>query len=116
MKAEEFIAKQEKKHGNFGIFYPPSTAEEALSALSDHFLGEEWYTANPTSQEQIHTEIVALILEKNPQSKTFCQTVNRETLIGTARNNFQANGIFQAVVYFLAGVGVTGILMSLLNL
>jgi hypothetical protein len=115
MKAEEFIDKQEKKHGNFGIFYPPSTAEEALSALSEHFLGEEWYTVNPTSQEQIHTEIVALILEKNPQSKTFCQTVNRETLIGTARYNQKVNSVVQAVVYFLAGVGVTGILIAALS-
>ena len=76
MKAEEFIDKQEKKHGNFGIFYPPSTAEEALAALREHFLGKNWYTANPVNSEQVNTEIVALILDKTQPKKWYQRLFN----------------------------------------
>ncbi len=59
-------------YGNFGIMYPPSTDKEALNALTEHFLGKDWYTANPSNSEQVNTEIVALILDKT-QPKTWYQ-------------------------------------------
>jgi hypothetical protein len=76
MKAEEFIKKQEEKHGSFLIFYPPSTDKEALAALREHFLGKDWYTANPVSQDQVNTEIVALILDKTQPKKWYQRLFN----------------------------------------
>jgi len=43
---------------NYGIFAPPMDAQVALIELCHHLLGEDWYSVNPTSQEQINTEIV----------------------------------------------------------
>ena len=43
---------------DYGIFAPPMDAQVALIELCHHFLGEDWYSVNPVSQEQINTEIV----------------------------------------------------------
>lgn len=42
----------------YGIFAPPMDAQVALNELCRHLLGEDWYSVNPVSQEQINTEIV----------------------------------------------------------
>jgi hypothetical protein len=76
MKPEEFVNKQEEKYGNFGIMYPPSTDKEALNALTEHFLGKDWYTANPSNSEQVNTEIVALILDKTQPKKWYQRLFN----------------------------------------
>lgn len=41
-----------------GIFSPPLNAQVALNELARHLLGEDWYSTNPISQEQINAEIV----------------------------------------------------------
>ena len=41
-----------------GIFAPPMKAQTAVDELCRYFLGEEWYSLNPISTEQINTEIV----------------------------------------------------------
>jgi hypothetical protein len=76
MKTADFVNKQKEKYGDFGIFYPPSTDKEALDALTEHFLGKNWYTANPVSSEQVNTEIVALILDKTQPKKWYQRLFN----------------------------------------
>ena len=43
---------------DYGIFAPPMKAQTAVDELCRYFLGEEWYSLNPISTEQINTEIV----------------------------------------------------------
>lgn len=61
------------------IFAPPMKSQVAINILKDYLLGEDWYTVNPISQEQVNTEIVITILEK--YSKKF----RREKRSGIAR-------------------------------
>lgn len=49
---------------DYGIFSPPMDAQVAVHELCRHFLGEDWYSPNPISQEQINTEIVYEIERK----------------------------------------------------
>jgi hypothetical protein len=76
MKANEFTEKQKRHHGSYGIFLPPTTNEEALEALTEHFLGSDWYSFNPVSKEQVTTEIVALIIEKTQPKKWYQRLFN----------------------------------------
>lgn len=46
---------------DYGICSPPMKAQIALNELGRYFLGEDWYTVMPVSQEQVNTEIVYLI-------------------------------------------------------
>lgn len=39
-------------------------AQLAISFLKDYLLGQDWYSPNPVSAEQVNTEIVYEILEK----------------------------------------------------
>lgn len=41
-----------------GIFAPPMKAQVALDELYRYFLGEDWYSVNPISTEQMNTEKV----------------------------------------------------------
>lgn len=41
-----------------GIFGPPLNAQTALDELRRYFLGEDWYSVNPISREQLNMEIV----------------------------------------------------------
>jgi hypothetical protein len=41
-----------------GIFAPPMDPQIALDELARHLLGEDWYSVNPVSKNQINTEIV----------------------------------------------------------
>lgn len=43
---------------DYGIFAPPMKAQVAIDELCRYFLGEDWYSVNPISTEQINTEIV----------------------------------------------------------
>ena len=43
---------------DYGFCSPPMNAQVALNELCSHFLGEDWYTTMPESQEQVNTEIV----------------------------------------------------------
>jgi len=43
---------------DYGICSPPMKAQVALNELCRYFLGEDWYTTLPESQEQVNTEIV----------------------------------------------------------
>lgn len=64
MKTFLEIIKEKEESGNYGIFCPPITGQEAIDILTDYLLGEDWYTANPVCTEQVNTEIVAEILWK----------------------------------------------------
>jgi hypothetical protein len=55
---------------DYGIFPPPTEAQEGLNVLIKHFLGEDWYTANPINQEQANTEAIYQILSKYPNRRT----------------------------------------------
>lgn len=43
---------------DYGICPPPMDAQVALNELCRHFLGDDWYTVMPMSQEQVNTEVV----------------------------------------------------------
>ena len=60
-----------------GIMPRPLSAQEAVSILKDHFLGENWYTVNPVNQEQVNAEIVEhiLYLYQKPREKTLYEKV-----------------------------------------
>lgn len=49
---------------DYGVFPPPMKAQVAIDELCRFFLGDEWYTVNPISTEQINTEIVYEIERK----------------------------------------------------
>lgn len=62
-----YIEKKNRETDNMGnIFAPPITGQECLHILKDHFLGSDWYSVNPISQEQINTEILAEIILTYP--------------------------------------------------
>ncbi len=54
--AERLIKLTDGK--DYGIFAPPMKAQVAVDELCRYFLGEDWYSVNPISNEQINTEIV----------------------------------------------------------
>lgn len=47
-----------------GFFNPPMGSDESLKFLRIYLLGEDWYSPNPLSQEEINAEIVHEILLK----------------------------------------------------
>jgi hypothetical protein len=51
---------------DYGIFSPPTKAQEGLTILINHFLGDNWYSVNPVSQEQVNTEAIYEILWSYP--------------------------------------------------
>lgn len=59
----EIMTEEDKKN----IFAPPLEPQIALDILQKHFLGEDWYTANPISTKQVNTEVVYEILRRYPR-------------------------------------------------
>lgn len=49
---------------DYGIFAPPTSDKQAVQFLCRYLLGDDWYSPNPASHEQINTEIVHSILYK----------------------------------------------------
>jgi len=43
---------------DYGFCSPPMNAQVALNELCRYFLGQNWYTVIPESQEQVNTEII----------------------------------------------------------
>lgn len=43
---------------DYGIFAPPMKAQIAVDELCRYLLGDDWYSLNPISVEQLNTEIV----------------------------------------------------------
>lgn len=71
MTREKFLNDCKKKHPeDYGICLPPTTAQDAVNALIEHFLGEGWYSTMPMSTEQINTQAVCEILDKYPEKKS----------------------------------------------
>ena len=70
MKAEEFakMTYENAKH-DYGIFAPPTEPQDGLNILIDHFLGKDWYTANPVGQKQVNTEAIYDILRLNTRKR-----------------------------------------------
>lgn len=68
LTAEQFLAI------DYGIFPPPTSAKDALEISTVHFLGKDWYTANPMCTEQVYTEIVASIINKT-KPKSFLERI-----------------------------------------
>ena len=54
---------------DYGLCSPPMKAQVALDELCKYFLGEDWYTTMPESQEQVNTEIVYEIERKYKGNK-----------------------------------------------
>ena len=73
----EYTEWLDKNWQSGNMFPPPLDAQIALKFLKDYLLGEDWYTVNPISQEQINVEIVDAILSK--YSKKYRKEVKRRT-------------------------------------
>jgi hypothetical protein len=56
---------------DYGLCPPPISAEKGLNILIDHFLGKDWYVVMSLSKEQVYTEAICDILEKNQENKSF---------------------------------------------
>ena len=69
LSAAEAFAAKKSEEGDYGICPAPTKAQEALNALMEHFLGEDWYVTLPLSQEQANTEIVYAILLEHPKKR-----------------------------------------------
>jgi len=72
MNCEDFINKRRKLDLNEDedpTTCPNTTAQEALDALREHFLGEDWFITDPVGGRQANTIIVYEILKRN--SKEF---------------------------------------------
>ena len=61
MQYQEWLDKNWKKDN---MFSPPMEAQTAVNFLTQYLLGEDWYSVNPISTEQINCEIVHEILYK----------------------------------------------------
>ena len=60
----KWLKEQNEAVNKGNIFPPPLESQMAIDFLKTYLLGEDWYTVNPISQEQINTEIVFGILFK----------------------------------------------------
>ena len=60
----KWLKEQNETVNKGNIFPPPLEPQMAIGFLKAYLLGEDWYTVNPLSQEQINTEIVFEILFK----------------------------------------------------
>ena len=60
----KWLKEQNETVNKGNIFPPPLESQMAIDFLKNYLLGEDWYTVNPISQEQINTEIVFEILFK----------------------------------------------------
>lgn len=78
MNAEKYIESVlYKSDKDYGIFIPPTKAQEGLHILIHHFLGDDWYTVNPISRDQVNTEAIYEILKRYPEHKTFKERAKR---------------------------------------
>ena len=76
MKAEEFsdlVYKESKK--DYGLCPPPISAEKGLKILMNHFLGDDWYVVMPLGREQVYTEAIFEILNRNQKRESFLQKI-----------------------------------------
>ena len=72
MKPQEFIEIQDSKDDfDYGLCPPPTTAEEGMKVLTEHFLGKDWYVTMPLSAEQCYTEAIYAILERNQPKRSW---------------------------------------------
>ena len=60
----KWLKEQNETVNKGNIFPPPLEPQMAIGFLKAYLLGEDWYTVNPLSQEQINTEIGFEILFK----------------------------------------------------
>ena len=67
----KWLKEQNETINKGNIFPPPLEPQMAIGFLKEYLLGEDWYTVNPISQEQVNTEIVFEILFR--YSKRFKQ-------------------------------------------
>lgn len=61
MTVKEFLIEK-SNNPNINIFCKPTEDKEAIEILTVHFLGEDWYSANPIHRSQILTEQVSEII------------------------------------------------------
>ena len=82
-KAQKFIERRmrETNWPKYDICTPPTSAQECMNVLIDHFLGPDWYENVlidhflgpdwydiwPETQEQVNTLAVCEILSKHPR-------------------------------------------------
>lgn len=66
MRPKEFLETVNKEADyDYGLCPPPIKADKGLQILIDHFLGENWYVSLPMSDEQMYTQAIFEILERN---------------------------------------------------
>lgn len=66
---KEIMTEEDKKN----IFVPALEPQIALNILTEHFLGENWYTPNPIGVKQVNTEAVYEILSRYPKKREFIE-------------------------------------------
>lgn len=70
MKPEEFLDIVYKgADRDYGICPPPISSDKGLNILIEHFLGNDWYTTDPLSPDQIYTVAIYDILEKYKEKR-----------------------------------------------
>lgn len=73
MTTEEFTKFLEEnimtEKDKTNVFVPPLEPQVAFNILRDHFLGKDWYTANPIGPKQVNTEVVYEILDRFPMKE-----------------------------------------------
>lgn len=68
-KAQKFMERRmrETNWPKDDICTPPTSAQECMNVLMDHFLGPDWHDIWPETQEQVNTLAVCEILSKHPR-------------------------------------------------
>lgn len=78
MTSKELIEDLTKRDNfDYGLCPPPLKAEEGMQILIEHFLGKDWYTTLPLSQDQGYTEAVCAILDNNKKRVPFTEWIKR---------------------------------------
>ena len=78
MKAEDFLeGALNKSDKDYGLCPPPTTPDDGMRILIEHFLGPNWYVTMPVSSEQVYTEAIYKILQDNKKSKSFLKRLLR---------------------------------------
>lgn len=72
MKAKEFKKQLHLSNDvDYGMYAPPTKAQEGLNILIKHLLGEDWYVVDSIGVEQVNSEAIYMILEKYPENVSF---------------------------------------------
>lgn len=68
MNIADLVKRRPEEHKD-NIFVWPTSDRDAWDMVSEHILGEDWYTTNPISREQITTEQLVEIITMIPSAR-----------------------------------------------